>query len=239
MKEVDISMLYIIDTANVDQIRRCNEFFPIAGVTTNPTIISKEKRDFVELIKEIRSIIGPDKMLHVQTTQEKCSDIIAEAEALRDIAGDNFYVKIPIGPEGLKATMALAKRDINVTVTAIFTQQQAMLAASAGAKFVAPYVNRLDNLLSDGIHVVEEIEEMFRTNHVETKVLAASFKTIEQVHKIAMVGGDAVTINPELFDHLIYHPLTQYAIDDFNCDWKSVYGDKKILDFINEYEGKQ
>ena len=138
MKEVDISMLYIIDTANVDQIRRCNEFFPIAGVTTNPTIISKEKRDFVELIKEIRSIIGPDKMLHVQTTQEKCSDIIAEAEALRDIAGDNFYVKIPIGPEGLKATMALAKRGINVTVTAIFTQQQAMLAASAGAKFVAP-----------------------------------------------------------------------------------------------------
>ena len=199
MKEVDISMLYIIDTANVDQIRRCNEFFPIAGVTTNPTIISKEKRDFVELIKEIRSIIGPDKMLHVQTTQEKCSDIIAEAEALRDIAGDNFYVKIPIGPEGLKATMALAKRGINVTVTAIFTQQQAMLAASAGAKFVAPYVNRLDNLLSDGIHVVEEIEEMFRTNHVETKVLAASFKTIVARMNTACDGGSSMVFKSALY----------------------------------------
>lgn len=227
-------MLYIIDTANVDKIRRCNEFFPIAGVTTNPTIISREHRDFLDLIKEIRDIIGPEKMLHIQTTQDTCSAIIEEAMALREIAGEEFYIKIPIGPEGLKATMALNKFGIKVTETAIFTQQQAMLAATAGAKFVAPYVNRLDNLLSDGIHVVEEIEQMFKANQMTTKVLAASFKTIEQVHKIAMVGGDAVTINPDLLDQLIYHPLTQYAIDDFNCDWASVYGNKKILDIINE-----
>ena len=107
-----------------------------------------------------------------------------------------------------------------------------MLAAMAGADFVAPYVNRLDNIVSDGVHVVEEIVKMFRAQNVNCKVLAASFKTVEQIHKIAVVGGDAVTINPELFDLLTYHPMTQYAIDDFNVDWESVYGKKSILDLL-------
>lgn len=226
------TMMYIIDSADTEKIKRCVEFFPVAGVTTNPTIISKEKADFVQLVKTIRDIIGPEKMFHIQTTADTAEDMIREAQALKELVGGNFYIKIPISAQGLKAMMQLKKIGINVTATAIFTQQQAMLAAMAGADFVAPYVNRLDNIVSDGVHVVEEIVKMFRAQNVNCKVLAASFKTVEQIHKIAVVGGDAVTINPELFDLLTYHPMTQYAIDDFNVDWESVYGKKSILNLL-------
>lgn len=225
-------MLYIIDTAHIDEIKRCAEFYPIAGVTTNPTIISKEHTEFGPLVKTIRDIIGPDKMLHIQTTSTKTEDIIKEAEELKDFVGGDFYLKIPVSPEGLKATMILKKKGIKVTMTAIFTQQQALISALAGADFVAPYVNRLDNIVSDGVHVAGEIVELFNRYNLPTKVLAASFKNVEQVHKAALVGTHAVTINPELFEKLVYHPLTYYAVDDFCKDWESVYGDKKILDLI-------
>ena len=226
-------MQYIIDSADIKAIKRCVEFYPVAGVTTNPTIISKEKSpDFKGLISEIRDIIGPDRMLHIQTTGEVAEDIVAEAVALKKIAGGDFYIKIPVSAEGLKAMQILKGMGIKVTATAIFTQQQAMLAALAGADYVAPYINRLDNIVSDGVHVVEEIVELFKKHNISTKVLAASFKNVEQVHKVAMVGCPAVTINPDLFDQLIYHPLTLYAIDAFNADWEMVYGDKKVIDLI-------
>lgn len=225
-------MMYILDTANVEKIKHCVEYYPVAGVTTNPTIISKEHTDFEGLIRTILDIIGKDRMLHIQVTSDAADGMIKEAEALRRIVGDQLYVKIPICPEGLKATMELKKRGFHITETAIFTQQQAMIAACAGADFVAPYVNRLDNIVSDGVNVVGEIVKLFETHNVPTKVLAASFKTVEQVHKIGMVGGHAVTVNPDLFEQLIYHPLTMYAIDDFAADWQTAYGNKKILDLL-------
>lgn len=227
-------MMYIIDSADTKKIKRCVDFYPVAGVTTNPTIISKENADFLNLIKTIRDIIGSEKMFHIQTTSDNAENIIKEAIALKEIVGDNFYIKIPISAEGLKAIMLLKKMNINITATAIFTPQQAMLAAEAGADFVAPYVNRLDNIVSDGVHVVEEIVKMFRAQNIPCKVLAASFKTVEQIHKIALVGGDSVTISPELFELLTYHPMTQYAIDDFNVDWESIYGKNSILDLLNQ-----
>ncbi len=225
-------MLYIIDSANVEEIRKCVEFYPVDGVTTNPTIISREKSDFPSLIKEIRSIIGPDMMFHIQTTASDAESIIEEAIALKRTVGGNFYIKIPISPEGLKATMELKKMGIKVTMTAIFTQQQALIAAKAGADFVAPYINRLDNIVSDGVHVVEEIVNMFNLYDIKCQVLAASFKNVEQVHKVAMVGSHAVTINPDLFDKLVYHPLTLYAVDDFATDWENVYVDNSVLDLL-------
>ena len=227
-------MQYIIDTAALDAIKRCAEYYPIDGVTTNPTIISREHTDFLHLIKEIRAIIGPDKMLHIQTTADDCDSIIAEGRLLHNMVGGDFYLKIPISPDGLKATMELKRMGIKVTMTAIFTQQQALIAAKAGADYVAPYVNRLDNIVSDGVHVVEEIVDLFKMHDIKTKVLAASFKTVEQVHKVALVGSHAVTINPELYEQLVYHPLTLYAIDDFKRDWESVYGDKKIPELIGK-----
>lgn len=225
-------MLYIIDTAHIEEIKKCVEIYPVAGVTTNPTIISKEHTEFGPLIKTIRDIIGPDKMLHIQTTSSTCESIVKEAMALQSYVGGDFYIKIPISSEGLKATKVLKKNGVKVTMTAIFTQQQALISALAGADFVAPYINRLDNIVSDGVHVVEEIVNIFKRYDIKTKVLAASFKNVEQVHKAALVGSHAVTINPELFDKLIYHPLTYYAIDDFSKDWESVYGEAKVLDLL-------
>ena len=159
-------------------------------------------------------------------------DIIKEAKAIREAVGGDFYLKIPITAEGLKATSILKDMGIGVTMTAIFTQPQALIAARAGADFVAPYINRLDNIVSDGVHVVSEITNIFKTYNIGTKVLAASFKNVEQVHKVSMTGAHAVTINPDLFDMLIYHPLTYYAIDDFNKDWEMVYGNKTITDLL-------
>lgn len=229
-------MLYILDTAKVEDIRHAVEYYPVDGVTTNPTIISKENTNFSKLTKDIRKTIGNERMLHIQVTGDTAEQMVKEATALQYHVGGNFYAKIPTCPEGIKAMQLLKKDGVKITATAIFTPQQAMLAAKAGADFVAPYVNRLDNIVSDGVHVVAEITEMFRQYAIDTKVLAASFKNVEQVHKIAMVGGHAVTISPELLELLLYHPLTNYAIDDFNVDWESVYGKKGILEVLKESE---
>ena len=224
-------MLYILDTANLDAIRHCNEYYPLAGVTTNPSIISKENTEFWTLVTSIREIIGPDKMLHVQTTQKTAEGIVEEAKLLRERLGANFYVKIPISEEGLKATMMLKKMGINVTVTAIFTPAQALLAAMAGADFVAPYANRLDNIIADGCAVVAEIVKQFDQYGLKCKVLAASFRNAEQVHKCSSVGCHSVTVSADILRKVISHPMTDAAIADFEKDWSSVYGDKTIKDF--------
>ncbi len=224
-------MIYILDTADLAAIKHCNEFYPLAGVTTNPSIIAKAKTDFWPLVQEIRSIIGPDKMLHVQTTQVKAEDIVEEAKLLKERLGGEFYVKIPIGEEGLKATMMLKKIGIGVTMTAIFTPAQALMAAMAGASFVAPYVNRLDNILGDGCEVVAEIVNQLENFGSKCKVLAASFKNAEQVHKCASYGCHSVTVSDDVLKMLIAHPMTDVAIAGFDKDWKAVYGEKTIKDF--------
>ena len=224
-------MLYILDTADVDVIRHCNAFYPVAGVTTNPSIISREHTDFWALLSEIRSIIGPDKMLHVQTVQKTAEGMVAEAKLIQKKIGGNFYVKIPISEEGLKATMALKKLGIGVTVTAIFTPTQALMAATAGADFVAPYVNRLDNIISNGVDVASEIVKQLETYKLPCQVLVASFKNAEQVHKCASVGCQAVTVTSDILKLLISHPMTDMAVEGFERDWHNVYGDKSILDF--------
>jgi fructose-6-phosphate aldolase 2 len=224
-------MIYILDTADLAAIKHCNEFYPLSGVTTNPSIIAKAKTDFWPLVEEIRAIIGKDKMLHVQTTKTVAEDIVAEAKLMQERLGGDFYVKIPIGEEGLKATMMLKELGIKVTMTAIFTPTQALMAAKAGATFVAPYVNRLDNILGDGVRVVEEIVQLFDIHGMDTMVLAASFKNAEQVHKCALVGCHSVTITDDIMKNLISHPMTDAAVAGFEKDWKGVYGEKSILDF--------
>ena len=224
-------MLYILDTADLAAIKHCNEFYPLAGVTTNPSIIAKEKTDFWKLVKEIRSIIGEEKMLHVQTTQKETSKIVEEAKLLKEELKGDFYVKIPIGEEGLKATMELKKLGIGVTMTAIFTPAQALIAAMAGASFVAPYVNRLDNILGDGTEVVAEIVNQLDLYGSDCQVLAASFKNAEQVHKCASAGCHSVTVAADILKTIISHPMTDAAIAGFDKDWASVYGEQTIADF--------
>lgn len=224
-------MLYILDTADIQVIKHCNDFYPLAGVTTNPSIISKANADFWQLVKEIRTVIGEEKMLHIQTVQTTAEKIVDEAMLLKKELNGEFYVKIPICEEGLKATMELKKLNIGVTMTAIFTPTQALIAAKAGADFVAPYVNRLDNIIGDGTEVVAQIVEMFNLYGFGCKVLAASFKNAEQVHKCSMVGCHSVTVTGDILKNLISHPMTDAAVSGFEKDWNSVYNNKTILDF--------
>lgn len=225
-------MIYILDTADLSAIRKANEFYPIDGVTTNPSIIAKEKTDFLKLLKEIRGIIGDNKMLHVQVTAKKAEDMVKEAQLLNEALGGDFYAKIPIGEEGLKATMLLKQLGIKVTMTAIFTPQQALIAAKAGASFVAPYVNRIDNALGDGVGVVADIVTLLDGFGLDCQVLAASFKNSQQVHSAALCGCHSVTVAPDVLFNLLKHPLTDVALDMFDADWKSVYGDKSITDLV-------
>ncbi len=224
-------MEYYLDTADLVSIKHCNEFYPLAGVTTNPSIIAKEKTDFWKHIKEIRNIIGPDKLLFAQTVQTEASKIVEEAVLMNEKSGGDFCVKIPINEEGLKATMELKKKGVKVLMTAIFTPAQALIAAKAGADYVAPYVNRLDNILGDGCGVVAEIAEQFAIYDLPCKVLAASFKNAEQVHKCALSGCQCVTVTEDVLKAVITHPMTDAAIAGFEKDWTGVYGDKTILDF--------
>lgn len=220
-------MQYILDTADVNFIKKAVDLYPVAGVTTNPTIIAKEKRDFKGIIIDIREAIGQDLMLHVQCLSLKAEDIVKEALYINELAGGNVYVKIPVVPEGIKAMKILKAKNIKITATAIFTPQQALMAALAGAEYVAPYVNRLDNISADGVKVVSEIIELFKLNNIETKVLAASFKNVEQVHKVCLAGAQSVTVNKELFEQLLYHPLTDSSVSNFVSDWENQYGKGK------------
>ncbi len=224
-------MEYILDTADIEAIRHCNEFYPLSGVTTNPSIIAKEKKDFWQLVAEIRAIIGPDKLFFAQTVQTTAEEMVKEAVLMNERSGGAFCVKIPIGEEGLKATMALKKLGIKVLMTAIFTPQQALMAAKAGADYVAPYVNRLDNITHNGAEVVAQIVELLALYELPCRVLAASFKNAQQVHNCASVGCQCVTVTADIMKALISHPMTDAALAGFEKDWSMAYGEKTVLDF--------
>ena len=221
-------MLYLLDTANLDQIKRAFDLYPMSGVTTNPTIISKEKRSFLDILKQIREIIGQDKMLHVQAVSKNADEIVKEAEYITNTIGGNIYIKVPVIPEGIKAMKILKSKGIKITATAVFTADQALMAAVAGADFVAPYVNRIDNISGNGVNVVKEIVELFKIYNLNTKVLAASFKNVQQVHEVALAGGHSVTVNADIMDGLLSHPLTDWSVDKFVSDWEGVYGKGKL-----------
>jgi len=217
-------MLILLDTANIDSIKHINDIYPLDGVTTNPTIISKEKKDFIGILKEIRNTIGKEKMLHVQVVGSKAEDMIEEAIYLNEKIGGNLYIKIPVTEQGIKAMKELSKKGYKITATAIFTAQQALMAAKAGAEFVAPYVNRIDNLMADGIKVVSDIVSIFEIYNINSKVLAASFKNTEQIHNACLKGARSVTVNADLIKQLIYHPSTDLSVDNFIKDWEMQYG---------------
>ncbi|GAA0742994.1 fructose-6-phosphate aldolase [Clostridium oceanicum] len=221
-------MMYLLDTANLEQIKRAFDLYPMSGVTTNPTIISKENRNFIEILKGIRSVIGKDKMLHVQAVSTKAEEIVKEAEYLNEVIGGNLYIKVPVIAEGIKAMKILKNKGIKVTATAIFTAEQALMAAVSGAEFVAPYVNRIDNITGSGVNVVDEIMELFELHNVDAKVLAASFKNVQQVHEVALTGAQSVTVNAQIMDKLLEHPLTDWSVEQFIKDWETVYGKGKV-----------
>lgn len=222
-------MLYLQDTANVLQIKKINDYYPLSGVTTNPTILCKEKKNILTIAKEIRETIGRDSMLHMQTIQMKAEDIIKEAHFLRENIEGNLYIKIPVMPEGIKAIKILKKDNFNITATAIFTANQALMAAMSGADFVAPYVNRIDNISGNGVQVVEDILHEFKNYSLQTKICAASFKNIQQIHEVSKLGVHSVTVGPELFDKLVLNPSTDVSVEQFLEQWLNTFNSNTLI----------
>lgn len=225
-------MIYMLDTADINAIRKAVDLYPLEGVTTNPSIIAKENRPMKEILLDIRECIGQDKMLHAQVMGSDAETMLKEAQALKAL-DNNIIVKVPVTPQGIKAMKLIAKEGIRITATAILTPQQALLAAKAGAEFLAPYVNRLDNICSDGVDVAAEIVTLLNNYHLDAKVLGASFKNVQQVHKLALAGAHSVTVAPDVFDLLLTHPLTDSGVAGFVSDWERVYGEgKNVLDVL-------
>lgn len=226
-------MIYFLDTADVAAIARLCDLYPVAGVTTNPTLIAREKRPFPDIIKDIRAVIGDGAMLHVQVTGSDADTMVAEARKLADLVGAGFHPKVPVTAEGIKAIRRLSGLGFRVTATAVVTAQQALMAAVAGAAFTAPYVNRLDMIGGDGVKVVADIVHLFRVHALPTRLLTASFKNVQQVHDVAMAGAQSATLPPDILEALIRHPLTDSGIAGFSADWAAAYGEgKTTLDLI-------
>ena len=227
-------MRILLDTANLDEIRYFNTHYPIVGVTTNPTILAKEGGDVLSLLRSIRDIIGEDKELHVQVTETEYERIVEEAKAIVAFLGRNTFVKIPSTDVGLRATATLARAGYGITVTALLTAAQAMLASNAGARYVAPYVSRLENICDDGVGSVADIARIFRASGTTTEILAASFKTAKEVVDVAVVGCHAATIGPSVMKRLTAHTTTDTSIAGFVEDWNRAFGDTTILQLLKK-----
>ena len=221
-------MKLILDTANLDDIRYFNTYYPIVGVTTNPTILSREGGDIAAHLKEIRKVIGEEKELHIQVTETEYEAIVKEAKAIVKAFGKNTYVKIPATDIGLRATKTLSEEGYNITVTAVLSAGQALLAANAGAKYVAPYVSRLENICENGVETVAEIQQIFDAAGCDTEILAASFKTAREVLEVALTGADAATVSAEVMKKLLAHTATDTSIAGFAADWEKAFGKRTL-----------
>lgn len=222
-------MLTLIDTANLEGIKRVYDILPVDGVTTNPSILKKEGANPLEQLKKIRALLPAGAQLHVQTVSTVASEIIKEAMFILRQLGDNTYIKIPVFDEGIKAMKQLSTMGVNTTATAIYTPMQGFMAAKAGVKFVAPYVNRLDNIGFDGVEVAKNIHDILVRHSLDTKVLAASFKNTQQVLSLCEYGIGSITASPEVLEQLITHQITSLAIEEFNKDFAAVAGEGKTM----------
>lgn len=222
-------MEFLLDTANIHEIERYNGIYSITGVTSNPIIISREKADFFPTLLAIRKIIG-NKQLHVQVTGRSTEEMIKEAQAITAVLGRETFIKVPTNEIGLKTIKALKSEGYYVTATAIYTVQQAVMAANVGANYVAPYFNRMCNNNYDAAAAIADIATLYTASGVKTKILAASFKNPFQIMEALLAGADAVTASPALFTDMVESPLIDSAIDGFEKDWQSLYGNKRIYE---------
>lgn len=214
-------MKLFIDTANVDEIRRANDLGVICGVTTNPSLIAKEGRDFVEVVKEITQIV--DGPISAEVISLEAEGMVREALELCDtIRNPNLVIKIPMCTEGLKATKKLSSMGIKTNVTLIFSTAQALLAAKAGATYVSPFVGRLDDIGDDGVAVIEDIVNIFQNYGIETEIIAASIRTSAHVTAVARAGSDIATVPYKVIESMIGHPMTTSGIDRFLSDWAGI-----------------
>ena len=217
-------MRFFIDTANVEEIRKANDMGVICGVTTNPSLIAKEGRDFNEVIKEITSIVDGPISGEVKATTTDAEGMIAEGREIAKIH-PNMVVKIPMTAEGLKAVKVLSTEGVKTNVTLSFTAKQALRAARAGASYVSPFLGRLDDISVVGAELVEEIVEMFAVSGIETQVIAASIRNPIHVTECALAGADIATVPYKVIEQMTHHPLTDAGIEKFQADYKKVFGE--------------
>lgn len=211
-------MKIFIDTANFDEIKEAYEMGFVAGVTTNPSLIVKEKRDLKEVIKQIAALVdGPVSAEVIATT---APEMIKEAHELVKL-GDNVVIKVPMTPEGLKAVAVLAKEGIKTNVTLIFSANQALLAARAGATFVSPFVGRIDDISMDGITLIEDIAEIFMVHDIKTEIIAASVRTPMHMTQCAKAGAHIATVPYKVLMASMKHPLTDAGLARFLADWEA------------------
>lgn len=215
-------MKFFIDTANVEDIKRANDMGVICGVTTNPSLIAKEGRDFKEVIKEITSIVDGPISGEVKATTVDAEGMIREGREIAAIH-PNMVVKIPMTVEGLKAVKVLSAEGIKTNVTLIFTANQALLAAEAGATYVSPFLGRLDDINQPGIELVRTIAEIFAVYGYETEIIAASVRNPIHVTDCALAGADIATVPYKVIEQMTKHPLTDQGIEKFQADYKAVF----------------
>ncbi len=218
-------MKFFIDTANVADIKKANDMGVICGVTTNPSLIAKEGRDFVEVIREITSIVDGPISGEVKATTVNADEMVKEGREIAAIH-KNMIVKIPMTEEGLKAVKVLSSEGIKTNVTLVFSANQALLAARAGATYVSPFLGRLDDISSPGIDLIRTISEIFKVFGISSEIIAASVRNPIHVTDCALAGADIATVPYSVIAQMTKHPLTDQGIAKFQADYKAVFGDK-------------
>ena len=214
-------MKLIIDDANLANIQRLYEYYPVDGVTTNPSILAKSGGEPFKVLKAIREFIGEDE-LHVQTVATVSAGIVEDAHRILKELGDDTYIKIPSVPEGFKAMKLLQAEGVRITATAIYTPMQAYLAGKSGALYAAPYVNRIDNMGFNGVETAKAIHDIYVKNGMQTQVLAASFKNSQQVLELCRHGVGAVTLMPDIMKGLVKNPAIDAAVAAFTADFEGL-----------------
>lgn len=223
-------MEWMLDTINIESIEKLNKIIPLAGVTSNPTIVKKNgKVDFFEHMRNIRKIIGFEKSLHVQVISLDSDEMMREAESILNQIDEHVFIKIPTTECGVKVMKKLKDQKINITATAIYSTFQAMMAVSCGADYLAPYVNRMQNMDINPMKVIQETTRFIEKNQSSNKILAASFKNIGQVTDAFVNGAEAVTLSPDLYINNLNLTTVDQAILQFQNDWKSLYGEHSVF----------
>lgn len=222
-------MEFLFDSANLADIERYSQCFPITGVTSNPSILKAEgKIDFFEHMKKVRSLIGMERTLHIQVIAEQYQGILDEAHAILNRVDSKVYIKVPTTEEGLRAMRALKSEGVHVTATAIYSKIQGMMAIAAGADFIAPYYNRMENLDIDSRGSIASFRQIIDETGADTKILAASFKNIAQVTAALLAGAHTATVQPALLHEAFEMAAIGKAVDDFHADWVSTQGEISI-----------
>lgn len=217
-------MKFFVDTAKVEDIKKANDMGIICGVTTNPSLIAKEGRDFVEVIKEITSIVDGPISGEVKATTIDADGMIKEGREIAAIH-PNMVVKIPMTTEGLKAVKVLNAEGIKTNVTLVFSANQALLAARAGATYVSPFLGRLDDISQPGMDLIRTIVDIFRISGIETEIIAASVRNPIHVTDCALAGADIATVPYSVLEQMTKHPLTDQGIEKFQADYRAVFGE--------------